>query len=132
MALKSDPSEWQVGESSPDDFTADAVVEVVNNEDTSDEEVQRIADADDRQTVQDAVAARNDDSGSDEEEETSDSSDYVGDEEWAEDAGVDDDYNPYKDPDVPSTFIAQQIATELQSGESPTLNAIREGKEDSE
>lgn len=44
----------------------------------------------------------------------------------------DDDYSPYKDPDVPSTSLADVIAVELESGDSPTLNALKDAKADEE
>lgn len=44
-----------------------------------------------------------------------------------------EDYDPFNDPVVPSSDVAQQIATELKGlGESPTLQALHEGRKDDE
>lgn len=46
----------------------------------------------------------------------------------------DENYSPYKDPDVPSSAVAEQIARELAAGEgkSRTLDGIREQKKAAE
>lgn len=41
---------------------------------------------------------------------------------------VDDDYDPYQDGDVKSSYLAEVIAKELSTGHSPTLQAIRDSK----
>jgi hypothetical protein len=44
-----------------------------------------------------------------------------------------DSYDPYLDPVVPSSTLADTINTELQSGEgSPTLQALRDAKKDAD
>lgn len=43
-----------------------------------------------------------------------------------------ENYDPYNDPDVPSSAVAEQIARELRSGESRTLDGIREQKKAAE
>lgn len=43
-----------------------------------------------------------------------------------------DDYDPYQDPDVPSSFIAGVIAVELKGGESPTLKACKEAAKEND
>lgn len=44
-----------------------------------------------------------------------------------------DTYNPYLDPDVPDSVLADTISVELKGGgESPTLQALREGKKEEE
>jgi hypothetical protein len=52
--------------------------------------------------------------------------DAVEDDDGAE---VDEGYNPYHDPDVPSSAVAEVIAVELKSGKSKTLAAVRAAKE---
>ena len=43
-----------------------------------------------------------------------------------------DGYDPYTDPVVPSSAVADNVATELKAlGESPTLQALRDGAEKS-
>ena len=37
-----------------------------------------------------------------------------------------DDYNPSQDPSIGSSSLADGVAVEIKSGESPTLNACRE------
>lgn len=42
----------------------------------------------------------------------------------------DEGYNPHKDPLVPTSTMAREIATEIQGlGESPTWNALHEAEE---
>ena len=38
----------------------------------------------------------------------------------------DENYNPYQDPSVGSSSLADIVVVELKNGESPTLNACRE------
>lgn len=62
MALQSSASEWEVGKSDPKEFTADAVVEVVQVSDKSETErigmAERYNEGDERDTVIKAVDAR--------------------------------------------------------------------------
>jgi hypothetical protein len=115
--LQSDPSEWKTGESDPKDFTAEAVVEVLKNAD--DDERKRVQSADERETVKnfDPNAEEDSDDGTVKEVDYDDLPDYK-----------DEAYDPLQDPSVPSSVIAENVATELKvlDGKSPTLNACRE------
>lgn len=139
---------------SPSDFNADEVVEYLETAD--DEEKQRVAQEEEqgknRSTV---LRAAESGSSSDDTNDNSDSGDDTP--ATATDNGVsesedveassntdeqrsvaaesapkagDQNYSPYNDPDVPSSAVADNIVIELaESGESPTLNAIKETKD---
>lgn len=132
MSLQSKASEWKSGESDPSEFTAEAVADVVSDEKTSDEEVSRIAGADDRQTVQNAVEARSG-SGDESDSESSDSEpgvspDYAkADDTPIEELDIDEILGDTK---VDSSVLRETILLETAGGgESPTLDAIREAQD---
>lgn len=135
MSLQSKASEWKSGESDPSEFTAEAVADVVSDEKTSDEEVSRIAGADDRQTVQNAVEARSSsaDEGNKSDSESSDSEpgvspDYAkADDTPIEELDIDEILGDTK---VDSSVLRETILLETAGGgESPTLDAIREAQD---
>ena len=142
--LKSDPSEWETGKSDPKEFTVEAVKTVLESAD--DKEKKRVADADDRKTVDKAAEGGTNNSG--DENKSGDGSGNV------DPGGVTDndsdkaskelpptqgqvseewDYDPYSDPDVPSTAIADVIVAEYKGlGKSPTLDGIKAAKKEAE
>jgi hypothetical protein len=144
MALQSNPSDWENGNSAPSDFTADAVVEVLSNADA--DEVNRIKGADDRETVQSAAGDRLDALGNADENpdanddvpgpgDPNEENSSVADNQEAADENRDmdsDDYDPFTDPDLDSV-LAQIVSDERAggNGESPTLEAVKEAKNSS-
>jgi hypothetical protein len=130
--LNSNPSDWVVGESDPSDFTADAVAEALK--DASDEEKQRVAEAEGDDGRKGVLSAT---------EEADDSDESKSDSEDKEDDGVvdyskldpsDENYTPYQDPAVGSSVLADVIVNELAGGDgkSPTLDACREAYKDAQ
>lgn len=106
----------------PKDFNGDEVIEYLAT--ATDEEKQRVHDAensdDDKQRkgVLEASLVEDDEEDEDELEDEED-------EPEEEDDG-EDEYDPHADPDVPSSSLADTIVTELKSGNSPTLQAVKD------
>jgi hypothetical protein len=136
---------------SPEDFNADDVVDYLKTAD--DEEKRRVAQEEEngkkRSSVLRAAEVEGSSDGSDDddsdegngddpnptptEETTSNEGDNVSDAHEAQQKAAEEgseDYNPYNDPYVPSTVIADQIQKEIAAGgDTPTLDAVNEQRE---
>jgi hypothetical protein len=115
------PNDSQSSQFNPDDHTVEEVVDYLENADA--DEVERVqkaeADGQDRKGISSFSASSADDSSESDNAEAS---------TQEVDRGA-KDYDHYKDPAVPSSAIAQVIAVELQSGKSPTLDAVKDAAE---
>jgi hypothetical protein len=135
----------------PKDYNADEVVEYLNGDDVSDEEKQRVANLEkdeanggkNRSTV--LSAAEVDSDSSDSNDGDNDATSRDGDPSGTENVATStestklspendpgnpasgDDYDPFVDKKVPSSWVAEQIAVERagsDSNDSPTLDAV--------
>lgn len=152
--LNSNASEWETGESNPGDFTADAVVEVLSNAD--DEEKSRVKEleeqGEERSTVLEAASGEDSGDGGDQPEpkgaptqeahnealkkpmsERGDGEGSEAVEDMSKLDPTDPRYNPYHDPAIGSSTLADDVVRELRgSDKSPTLEACREAYKDAQ